>query len=536
MDIPADGPLKKTKRPEGQIKYKRSFYPTDDLTNLLRMLQTRQIELKLQIKNLQNVNDKTRASLEIYQKICEYSPVGYFMLDKRGIILQANLFSSYLLGAERPQLIGRPIHTFISPKSRAQYFGFFNRLRQGRPNNSCNVEIIDKTSFTRTVQMEGWSVFVRAGKNDEIRLIVNALDISVQKESETKLQELEDQYRNILASIRDVYFRFGRDGILISASPSIHDLIGLDPEEKITDLSINRFFRHPEDARYFFDDLLRNGRISEYETEFIRCDGTTHQILITAGVISDESGEICCEGIIRDISECRKVKLALAEANRKISILDEVICHDINNQLISLQGFLSVIRHKPLDEITDEYMGKAENALTAITRQMQFIRVYQQTGLQSAEWQNIREIIKNLPIGRIPVKIDLDPVEIFADLMFAHVFYNLFDNVEQHGKNAHEIQVRGSRTAGTYTIIVSDDGIGMPHDEREKIFERGYGRYSGLGLFLIREILGVTEITIQETSRSGEGARFEIVVPKGKFRVCKEKTPDCIVNVDTSLQ
>jgi signal transduction histidine kinase len=53
---------------------------------------------------------------------------------------------------------------------------------------------------------------------------------------------------------------------------------------------------------------------------------------------------------------------------------------------------------------------------------------------------------------------------------------------------------------------------------KEKIFERGFGKNTGLGLFLAREILVITGITITENGTPGKGARFEITVPKGMWR------------------
>ena len=55
-------------------------------------------------------------------------------------------------------------------------------------------------------------------------------------------------------------------------------------------------------------------------------------------------------------------------------------------------------------------------------------------------------------------------------------------------------------------------------DEKERIFERGYGKNTGLGQFLAREILAITGITIAENGEPGRGARFEITVPKGQYR------------------
>ena len=62
----------------------------------------------------------------------------------------------------------------------------------------------------------------------------------------------------------------------------------------------------------------------------------------------------------------------------------------------------------------------------------------------------------------------------------------------------------------------------MPADAKERIFERGYGENSGLGLFLAREAFGLTGIAIAETGTPGAGARFEILVPAGSWKF----TPD----------
>ena len=55
------------------------------------------------------------------------------------------------------------------------------------------------------------------------------------------------------------------------------------------------------------------------------------------------------------------------------------------------------------------------------------------------------------------------------------------------------------------------------YHEKEKIFERGFGKNTGVGLFLVREIPDITGITIHETGEPGKGARFEMTVPKGAW-------------------
>ena len=67
-------------------------------------------------------------------------------------------------------------------------------------------------------------------------------------------------------------------------------------------------------------------------------------------------------------------------------------------------------------------------------------------------------------------------------------------------------------------ITCEDDGAGIPVPHKEAIFEPGFGKGSGFGLFLTREILEITGIRISETGEEGKGARFGILVPAGMFR------------------
>ncbi|MCK9317524.1 MAG: ATP-binding protein [Methanoculleus sp.] len=94
------------------------------------------------------------------------------------------------------------------------------------------------------------------------------------------------------------------------------------------------------------------------------------------------------------------------------------------------------------------------------------------------------------------------------------------DNTIRHGESATRVRVRyRPEENGDLTLVWEDDGTGIPAEEKERIFYRGFGKNTGLGLFLIREILEITGIGITETGESGKGARFEMRVPRGGYRI-----------------
>ena len=67
-------------------------------------------------------------------------------------------------------------------------------------------------------------------------------------------------------------------------------------------------------------------------------------------------------------------------------------------------------------------------------------------------------------------------------------------------------------------VIIRDNGVGIPQEMKQEIFEPGMMRNRGLGLFLAKEILSITGLTIEENGVPGKGARFEIHVPLECFR------------------
>ncbi|MCA1917292.1 MAG: ATP-binding protein [Methanospirillum hungatei] len=103
--------------------------------------------------------------------------------------------------------------------------------------------------------------------------------------------------------------------------------------------------------------------------------------------------------------------------------------------------------------------------------------------------------------------------------MLNKVFFNLVENSIRHGKTVQSISVSFEKRNDGFILIYEDDGCGVPYEEKEKIFSRGFGKNTGLGLFFIREILDITGLSIQECGIPGKGVRFEIGVPEGKYRI-----------------
>jgi signal transduction histidine kinase len=224
----------------------------------------------------------------------------------------------------------------------------------------------------------------------------------------------------------------------------------------------------------------------------------------------------------QDNAERRRVESALALANQKLTLLSQITRHDISNRVFALLVELDLARETAGDGPINRNLENMEKTALSIQDQIAFTKDYQDIGAQVPSWHSVSALVRNaegqLPTKNVNITVDPDPIEIFADPMIGKVFYNLIDNALRHGERVTRIAFSYQVTDNALLIICEDDGIGIPVPDKQHVFTKGFGRDSGLGLFLIREILSITGISIRETGASGKGARFEISVPTGDYR------------------
>ena len=214
---------------------------------------------------------------------------------------------------------------------------------------------------------------------------------------------------------------------------------------------------------------------------------------------------------------------AFETANRKLNLLSSITRHDIKNQLLALLGYIGLARMKTTDPDLLHYIEREETAALAIQRQIEFTKNYEEIGVNAPQWQDVgvhANALRSLvPPGEIEVSVAVEGLEVFADPLLEKVFENLIDNSHRHGERVRHISFSTLQYGLDYLALVyEDDGVGVHEEDKARIFEKGFGKNTGLGLFLTREILSITGLTIKETGVYGKGARFEIIVPKGKYR------------------
>ncbi|WP_321506381.1 ATP-binding protein [uncultured Methanoregula sp.] len=340
------------------------------------------------------------------------------------------------------------------------------------------------------------------------------------QEAEEKLRQSEMQYHSFVESVEDSLYTVDLDlhYLLINTRHLVRR--GLSPDmysgKKYGD------FHSEKETRVFATYVDQVVRTKSYIQDEYEQNGR-HFLRKLNPVIDTTNNEVTAVTVISsDITDRKRIEKSLEDTNRKLSLMNDITRHDILNQLLVLNSYLSLAGERSQDPEVKKYIIRTEQVADLIHAQILFARDYQTIGVESPRWQNV---LTNLVHARQSLKIptlDIHPscsrFEIFADPLLEKVFYNLMENCLKYGGANASIRFFCHETDGALTITYQDTGPGISPDEKEKIFLRGYGKNTGLGLFLIREILAMTGISIHETGEPGNGARFEIIVPKGGFR------------------
>jgi PAS domain S-box-containing protein len=310
---------------------------------------------------------------------------------------------------------------------------------------------------------------------------------------------------------------------ILFANSTVRKMLGLDPDaligKKISD------YIHSDDLPILveaFTRLMAGGAAKTTILRVFHSEGNWRWLECHGVQVTDSQGEKRLVIHASDITDHQESESALELANKKLNILGSATRHDVLNSLTGLFGYLELAQSKTGDEIILRYLMKARAASEVVRKQMEFTKLYQEIGSKRPDWINIEECIRgslaSLTRNDVDISIEVEGIEVYADPMIERVFYNLMENSLRHGERVKRITVSNQLVDRSMKLVFQDDGKGVNREEKELIFKRGYGRNTGYGLYMTVEVLGITGLSIVENGLPGKGARFEIMIPAGKYR------------------
>ena len=517
------------------ITSKQASEPDKNLENKISELEVQVLEksealdmTNILLKNELEVRTSFEADLqeseEKFHTITEITPLGMILVNRDNSIAYINPQVTRSLGFTLNDIpdMQTVIRVFLpDPSDQEDAFHMWQDLawkidRQIQEPEPHVYQISAKDGSQRTFEL----YFAPYGKV----MLILLHDITIRKKAQDELRESERRYREMIEKIPLIVVMLDRDGKVVFGNNHLLKVIGCDKEEILGKDWFSTFTLPEEHVRDTFVQYIQEEKVPpQLENSIVSKDNQKHSVLWTNLVLQEADGRTT--GVISlgtDITERIQREKAIQLANKKLNILSSISRHDIANTLTEIFLTLELAQDTIEDTASQELIRETLDGLRIIRHQIEFSRYYQDIGVHAPEWFELDTIItlvvREMALPDITITIETGKVMVYSDPLIQKVFFNLIDNTIRHGKQVTVISFTLMYEGSDLIIVYRDDGAGISSDEKEKIFEKGFGKHTGMGLFLIRDILAITGLSIRECGTPGTGARFEIRVPKGAWR------------------
>jgi len=286
----------------------------------------------------------------------------------------------------------------------------------------------------------------------------------------------------------------------------------------------------PETQQFMGDSLTRKG----HETRgTVRIDEKTVSIRKCIIPVQFESGStgyclICRFESVQEELPASGLEKALPDMGLYTQFyhLSALIRRYAKNQVTTALEILTKMEETRDPARFRELAGEQEDLLKGILVHLMIFDEFLEETPPRQEWVHLEEVTGNalslVRLSHVRFFSDIRGIEIFADRSLCRVFQTLLENSVVHGKKVTSIRVTAQETKEGLSIVYEDDGTGIPDREKPSLFEWGHGLHRAHSLFLSRQVLAANGMSIKETGIFNRGARFEILVPPGRYRVRRE--------------
>ena len=518
----------------------------------------------------QEAIQQSQKQLEI---IFNHLPDPTLVIDTKGKVIAWNEAMEKLTGISSDQMVGKGDNTYaipfyckkqkllldhlISPSD--EIFSLYEKVREYPSGITANTHC--------TINGKEHTFWIKASLiYDNSGMVTGAIETIRDTTQRTRvlhiLKNAKNHFEMIVEHLPDATFAVNTHGKVIAWNKAMEKITGVTKKQVMgnSDLSYAQAI-YSKQIPLLIDYLLRNikvdftrydlvtwgaGTLSAHTRIKMKNNENVCSYWATTSLLKSDDGFFGAIESIREISDVYEPKQpnsdttgseqtrehndvtrtesALKLAHKKIQLIHEISRHDMKNYLTSLQSALTLMDPETMNNETKEYLKMALKSTSHIHRELSFTALFHDLGSLEPSWINVRQCLLShydtLQESSITISCSIpENLEIFTDPLFSKVCYNLIENAVRHGKHISEIRCSAEKTSYGLTISIADNGCGISSADKQRIFSRGHGKNTGLGLFLAREILSLTGIRIEETGEEGKGAIFEMMIPEHGFRM-----------------
>ncbi len=294
---------------------------TDDIQHLVHELQVHQIELEMQNEELRRSQLQLKKSRDRYINLYNFAPMGYFTVDEKGLILEANLTGATMLGIQKNSLLKESFFRFVAKDDEDTFYLHCKQVLKTQTRQACELKMKRKDEVPFDVRLESM-----VGQDDQgmfSHLRVAAIDITPRVAAEKVLRESEERFRALVESPH-IAIGISKQGNSVYVNQAFLDTFGYDDLSEVQNTPILKYI-----ARHRHQEVIEMVRKRErgatvpdgYETIGQRKDGSHFPLYVQSCRIVLPDGPALV-GFFADITER---KWAEEELKKYRSQLEELV-------------------------------------------------------------------------------------------------------------------------------------------------------------------------------------------------------------------
>ena len=474
-----------------------------------------------------------------YRDLMDATMESIIISDQKGFILDCNPAFEELIKFPLKNLRGRQMVSFVVPEAHESIRLWF----RNQETSLYEADIVTAQGERRNVEILTRACIYRG----ESARVTVARDITQRKHSERQRREFELRYRALLHQTLDAVLILDMQGVLLGVNGQASRMLGV-PDTDLIGQQLASYIVHddePARSQQRLQKLKQGERIPVYERLFQRADGSQFTAEVSLTLVRDEENESeQIQIILRDVSERKNAEqqaFELALQRERVKVLQKFISdasHHFRTPLANLNTasyLLQRLHDKPhkqrhqfklirsevkrLDQLLDDLLTviRLEKESSEAITQVRFsvndllkervAAVQREYAAAAHEWET-------LP---------------YRDLLFRGNPYRLgqaissvLDNAARYTPAGGHIIARCYERDRHIIVEVKDSGIGIPEDERGRIFEYFYrtdaareidASRNGLGLSISHKIMAMHNGRIEVSAAGDNGSVIRLLLP-----------------------
>ncbi len=477
---------------------------------------------------------RLREANEFLFNLIESSTEGIIAVDMKGRVIIFNKGAELLLGYKADEIVTKfNVANFYPPGVAQDIMRRLRSTKYGGKGKLLPHRIIglSKRGEHIPISLSGALIY-QDGK--ELASVGIFYDLRGILKAQEELLASEAKFRDLFETVQHGLYFSTREGRFLDCNQAMVHMLGYPDKKEVLAMDLAQdLYLDPSHRQKFQRMIEAQGYVKDYEVEYKKKNGEAISVLLTAHVRKDRAGNVLgYQGLFVDITGRKRLEQQLFQSEKLAAMgrLTAQIAHELNNPIYGVMNCLDLLKSEIPDtskkyKFLDMAYSETRRISELLRGMLSFFRPDEDIKTKVNLNTMIEEVVlfmgKQLQEFKIHVSLGLahHPLNVFASgNQMKQVLLNLIMNARTAMQRGGTLTISTHAMDGRAQIKVSDTGIGIPPEVRDRIFDAFFTTKSdvkgvGLGLSVCFGIIHQHEGQIGVESEVGQGTTFTITLP-----------------------